>query len=399
MLIALVSICTPSDEEDGPARGLLKFAGQSIVERQMDLAVRMGCERVVCMVAGIGSEVIELQEFATDLGARFQAVTGAMSLLGQVTAADELLVFAEGVLPQADAVEQHLGERPGVLVLPAEGAVEEGYERIDAEWAWAGVLRVRGSSVEGLSQLPPDIDAVSALLRIALQRGARVIPLDGGKARRSGWLLGRSDAAMAEQEGEFLRKYAQRSNFLLPLRALADRVALKMAAPALDRGGTGYPLNLVGLLLGASGVGAAIYERPVVGLALLALGAFVSAIGTTLSATLQAIRQKRPRFKGIEQGISAIFDVLFVVLAVLATSEGMPIDYGVLALMLVGLLHLAREVPRWRWTSFLRDRPLIYTLFAVSSSAGVLKPAMALSCLAIVGLLALALRRLRLTPA
>ena len=399
MLIALISICTPSDEENAPPRGLLRFAGQSIAERQMDLAARLGCGRFVGMVDGIGSEVIELQGFANDLGCKFHAVTGAMSLLGQVSTADELYVFAEGVLPQADAVENHLGERSGVLVLPADGAVDEGYERIDAEWAWAGVLRARGSVVEGLSQLPPDIDPVSALLRISLQRGARVIPLDGSKARRSGWLLARSDAAMAEQESEFLHRFAERSSFWLPLRAIGDRIALRMAVSALDRGRTGLPLNLAGLALGAGGLAAGWYERPVIGLLLRALGAFVSTTGMTLSATVQAIRQKRLRFKWFEQGILVLFDVFFVVLAVFAASEGMPIDYGVLALLLVGLLHLAREIPRWRWTSFLRDRPLAYALLAIAAGAGVLKPAMAVSCLAIVALLVAALRRLRLTPA
>ena len=399
MHIALISICTPSDGEDTPPRGMLRFAGQSIAERQIQLAVRMGCERVVCLVEKIGSEVIDLQEFATENGTKFHAVSGAHSLLGQVTTADELIIFGEGVLPQADAVEHHLGERPGVLVLPAEGAVDEGFERIDAEWAWAGVLRARGSIIEGLSQLPPDIDPISALLRISLQRGTRVIPLDGEKARRSGWLLARSDAAMADQEGEFLKRFAQRSSFWLPLRALADRIALRLAVPALDRGLSGLGLNLLGVALASGGLAAGWYERPVIGLVLLATGTFVNAIGTTLSATLQAIRQTKRRFKSFDQVVSVVFDVLFVTLAVLATSEGMPVDNGVLALLLVGLLHLAREIPRWKFTSPLRDRPLVYALLAIAAGVGILKAAMALSCLGIVGLLALALRRPGLTPA
>ena len=184
MLVAIISLCAPSDEEDGVPRGLLRFAGQTIAERQINLALQLGCERVVCLVDRIDHDVIALQDTAKDAGAKFNAVTGGLSLLGQVTAGDEVLVFGDGIMPQADVVARQLGEKSGVLVIPAEGAVEIGYERIDAEWAWAGVLRGRGSLVEALSQLPPDIDPVSALLRIALQRGTRVVPLDGGKAKR-----------------------------------------------------------------------------------------------------------------------------------------------------------------------------------------------------------------------
>ena len=351
------------------------------------------------MVDSIDSEVIDLQESAREGGAKFNAVSGCMSLLGQVTAADELLVFGDGVLPEAGVVEERLGGQGGVLVIPAEGAVEEGYERVDSEWAWAGVLRTRGSIIEGLSQLPPDSDPISALLRLSLQRGTRVIPLDGAKAMRSGWLLAKSEAQIAEYESDFLRRYASRSGFAQPLRALADLIAFRIAPAALDRSFSGTPAKLAAVL----GIGGAFAlgwrEMPVIGLGVLALASFISDIGRALNGMLGAIHQKVPKFPWLGEGISLLFELTFVALAVLSTASGRPMDQGVLALLVVGLLRLTGQSSRSALLGPLRDRTLILTGFAVVAAFGLLKPALSIVALAIVALLLVVQRRNRITPA
>ena len=111
----------------------------------------------------------QLQHRAEAAGARFIAIREPRKLSGIVTANDELLVLAPGVLPDEDAVMRHLA-KPCVLVFPADPAVQRGYERIDLHFAWAGALVVRGTAVEQLAQLPGDVDTPSALLRIALPR-------------------------------------------------------------------------------------------------------------------------------------------------------------------------------------------------------------------------------------
>src|SRR5690606_40835190 len=90
-------------------------------------------------------------------------------LLGAVRADDELLALAPGLLPEAADALEGLGKRKGVLVLPAGPGVAAGFERLDLNRAWAGALVVGGAQVELLSDLPPDIEPTSALVRIALQ--------------------------------------------------------------------------------------------------------------------------------------------------------------------------------------------------------------------------------------
>lgn len=399
MLVALISICVPSDDErDGP-RGLLRFAGQTVAERQIDLALRLGCERIVCLVEGIGSEVIALQEAARAGGAKFNAVSGGFSLLGQVTAGDEILVFADGLLPQADAVERHLGERPGVLVMPAEGAVELGYERIDAEWAWAGVLRARGTIVEGLSQLAPDSDPVSALLRIALQRGTRVVPIDGGKAKRGGWLLATHYDALAEQEERYLRDNAPRAGFLRPMRAITDRVALWLAPRALDSDSSGGAAQYLGAGFGVGALAAGIYGWPVAGLALLIFASLIDDIGTSLTATLRIVRQKKPRSQMLESMISLVFEGILVTLCVWSSVRHPAYETGFLALLVLGLLHVLRGMPPSSLNETLRDRTLIIAAIAGCAASGFLDFALATASFGAVGLILLIQRRNRLTPA
>lgn len=400
MLIGLISICTPSEEGDDVPRGMLRFAGQSIAERQMDLALRMGCERIVCLVEGISEDVIELQQAAQDHHVKFNAVTGGMSLLGQISINDDLLIFADGLLPEASAVERHLSERPAVLVIPAEGAVEEGFERLDSEWAWAGVLRTRGSVVEGLSQLPPDSDPISALLRISLQQGTKVVPLDGAKARRSGWLLATSDAALEDFENEFLRRHAPRASFMQPVRAIADRIALKIAAPLLERGRGGFPLVAAGLLSAAGAVAAGTYGYALAGLGLLVFGSFIFDIGSTLATTLGAISQKNASvLQRFADQISPVFEIAFIALAVMLAGRNPAVEDGFLAVMLMGLVLLARMIPPSRLTLTFHDRTLVLLILAVAGWLAVLRPTMAVGSLVLLGLLAWRQWRNRLTPA
>ena len=399
MLAALVSICADSDDESGTPRGLLRFAGQSVAERQIDLAVDLGAERIVCLVDTIDGDVIDLQDTAKNAGVKFTAVSGARSLLGQVAASDQLIVLGDGVLPQTALVRKHLGEKPGVLVIPAEGAVEDGYERIDGEWAWAGALRASGAIVESLSQLPPDVDPISALLRIALQRGTRVIPVDGAKAARGGWLLARDEDQLAVHQQAFLRRQASLHSIFQPVRALADRLALKIAGAALDRNATGFPAMAIGIVSALGAVAAASEGMIVAAFALLTLAAFLCDIGRSLDRILSGISQKKTGRQWSAPAASGVIKVAFVALCVLSAQDGPPVDYGVLALLFLGLLRMVGQSAPSRWVEPVQDRTLMLAVIAVAASIGALKPALGIGCLAVVGLLLFVQRRKRLTPA
>jgi hypothetical protein len=145
----------------------LHVAGKSVAERQLEFALAAGCERIIAL--GSLPDVISLRHAAEDAGAQFLAVGNSHGLLGTIRAADELMVIAPGLLPDERAALPALAKSNVVLVLPASSGVPAGFERIDLERAWAGAAVVPGGLVERLAELPADVEATSALLRVALQ--------------------------------------------------------------------------------------------------------------------------------------------------------------------------------------------------------------------------------------
>ncbi|MFD1959660.1 hypothetical protein ACFSHP_12440 [Novosphingobium panipatense] len=162
------------------------MAGSSVAQHQLGTVIALGCQRVICMARGMSPELAALQHDAEDAGLQFAVVTAANQLSGLVTAADELVVISEGLFADAAQTVSLLeGHAPVVLVQPVEGALAAGFERIDINRATAGVMRAPGSLVERLHELPIDVDAVSALTRIALQSGTtmREVPPQRERAR------------------------------------------------------------------------------------------------------------------------------------------------------------------------------------------------------------------------
>ncbi|MBL4857863.1 MAG: hypothetical protein JKY36_01450, partial [Erythrobacter sp.] len=99
MRIALLSTLDRDPRPGSPRPAFANFAGAMVVERQLDLALLMGCERVVCLVDAVEREIVELQHRAECAELKFRAIRQPSRLAGMVTADDELLVIDTGILP------------------------------------------------------------------------------------------------------------------------------------------------------------------------------------------------------------------------------------------------------------------------------------------------------------
>src|SRR5690606_22825016 len=139
-------------------------------------------------------------------GMKFHIIANAQDLSALVTAADELVVVAEGLLVDPDEAVERLEGGPVVLVQPAEGTVEAGFERIDFDHAWAGLLIVPGHLVESLHELPADCDVPSSLCRIALQSGVRIREVPATSRAGIRWRMIGSETEAYAAEHEWLRQ-------------------------------------------------------------------------------------------------------------------------------------------------------------------------------------------------
>lgn len=291
MRVAILSAMHPTGSHgEGPIRGLLAVAGRSAAALQLDLALRLGCERIVCFAEGLDEGILPLLHRAEQGGASFHALASARALSGLVRAQDELFLFAEGVVPDPLAAGEMLGERSGVVALPADAGMEAGFERIDRDHAWAGMARLPGAAVERLAEMPIDVEAIPALLRLGLQSGVRLVPLPRAALTDRRWTLLRDEEHARAFETAWLHQRIVPAPFTAPLHAVADRLSTTLAPRVLARKGravlpfAGGAIALAGALAAAhwgtgtgAGAGAGAF-------AAVALGAFLLRMGGTLAA-------------------------------------------------------------------------------------------------------------------
>ncbi|RKF23281.1 hypothetical protein D6851_02045 [Altericroceibacterium spongiae] len=189
MRIALISLLHHTDDDPSALRGSLSLAGRSVALRQLEFALALGCERILCLAPEQDVSLHILQKTAEKRGARFRVVASARACIGAAHAEDSVLALADGLLPEALEPFDLLEEGTGILTLNAEKGVPAGFERIDGEKAWAGAMMLPGSLLERLAELPEDVDPQPALLRIGLQAGIRERSISDDLVADGRWLM------------------------------------------------------------------------------------------------------------------------------------------------------------------------------------------------------------------
>ena len=387
MRVAILSAMHASGEDQAATpRGLLTVAGRSVIALQLEIALRLGCERIVCLSEGLNEQVLPLLHRAEQGGASFHALSGARALSGLVKAQDELFVFAEGVVPDPRFVGELLGERSGIIALPAEPGVEEGYERIDRDHAWAGVARLPGSAVERLAEMPFDVDAVPALLRVGLQSGIRLAPLPKAALNERRWTFLRDEHQARSFEAAWLQQRVSPASFAAPSHAVADRAAISLAPRLLARrGGAALPF-VMGLAALGGAVAAASGQMPVVAFAATGIGAFLLRMGGTLVSLARDDREERWLARTLRWGPGALIDATILAAGALVAPPAAISGWLFATSCLLLALRLAG---RWATGGLARtagDRTLLAGVLVTGAATGQLLPilqGLALATLAI----------------
>lgn len=325
-----------------------RFAGKSVLAHQIDCAAHLGCERVLCLAAALGPDLGAAKAHAERAGLRFDIAESIPRLQAQVTAADELILIEDGVLPDQAMLVAGLSERPTVLAFPEDPAIELGFERLDATRAWSGALRTRGDSVARLADLPEDCDPASALLRIALQAGARIVELDPAALTEGTWQRRVEPKTSQATEWRWVMRQVGPAPFTAPGRALVDRLGLRWAHDAAGGRWRRAPhaVALVAALLSALAGYAAL---PVLGLALLLAASCALAVAAVFDR-VEALGAPPRKTLPVMAIAELARDALLIALASMQVIT-VPGWLGiVLPLLLVGLLRLgeASAAPRAR---------------------------------------------------
>jgi hypothetical protein len=383
MRIALISALKRT--ETGELRAELVLAGRSILAWQVDFLAAVGAERVICLCHAVEGEVLRLQHKVEATGAAYHALTGFAALAALVRAEDDLLILGDGLLPDPllsrELVKVDAAWRRSVICLPADHAMVNGapndFERIDAARHWAGLLVMRGAPVQHLATFPDDADAVSLLLRLALQAHTPCHDLGLSQLELGTWVLADSTGVLATHERGLMARAVRPYDFRAPMIALADMLVGALAPRGL-RHGTAAAGSLA-LALALGGVVAAALGAAAVGLGLAAAAAFSG----TIAAGYAGLAQRLQRRSGTIPG-EAAFRVALDALAALAlwfVLAPLP-EWSALAIcgpLLIGLARLAAwEDAKVALSALWRDRASLLGVLTIAAFAGFVSEATAL---------------------
>ncbi|WP_420382803.1 hypothetical protein [Novosphingobium sp.] len=355
-------------------RGYLTIGGRSLARHQLGLALALGCTRIIVVTEALTGEVIALQHATEAGGARFHVIAQPHALLPLITAEDELFVMADGLLVLPEAALARLEEGPGVLALPVEAGTAAGFERIDINHAFAGMIRMPGRLVAGLGELPPEWNAHAALLRLAVQGRVPLRLLPEALLGDGRWVIVRNEDEAHAAEPVWLRLHTQSAHVRSPGEWIAGQL-VHSAGPALLHAGTRpWVVAMGGVVALLLAVGSGWFGWPTAGFVLLALAwvlVRVAALMTRIERqSLLETGKTPPTGLIFELAIDAAFVLLAIWRSDLALVPGVP--FGVSwfpPVIFILLLHFTpRVMPQGRWAWWLRDRLVTGLGFAVVSA-------------------------------
>lgn len=355
-------------------RSFLRIAGASVAQHQLGLALALDCQRVICLARGTSPELVEVQHSAEDAGLQFYIATDARQLSGLVTANDELLVIAEGLfVDPANVVSLFEGRAPLVLVLPVQGAVAAGFERIDLNRAAAGLMRVPGQLVERLHELPADCDVSSALTRIALQSGVRMQDVPPAARAGTGWRLIRNEAEAYAVENEWLNEQFSDAGRNSPGRAIARFATITFGSSLLHAGNASNAASLAVLAVLALAAGLGWFGVVWAGFLCAAIAWLtVEAVRLLRLAERQATGQLPPAITRSD-ALGWLVDVAFGLLSLAGiqrmAGEAM-LSWIFPPAMLLLLLALVPNLLTGGAAAWIRDRALLGALLALAAAFG-----------------------------
>lgn len=362
MRVALIA----TDEAGyGTDRQPAELGGRALILHQLDFALGQGCGKILFLGHASGPEALALREAAERAGAHFQVLRGPRDLPATVRGEDELLVLARGLLPDSPKASELLRQGPVIVSLPVQAGAAGGFELLDLTAAWGGALVMPGRLAERLDALPDDGEPIAGLLRIARQASVPERQLPESDLAEGRWALLRDAEQSLAVEPAWLRRRLPSASPWHPTAWLA-RVLLRRFGSKATASTRAGPLALAATVSALAGsVAAAWYGYPVGGFVLLALAAIAIELAEGVA------QLTRPSFAGeappskLARGLRLAFDAALVAVGALALPGALH-RRVFLALLPVGLLHVAPPPGSRPWRALVEDRLLVVALLALA---------------------------------
>ncbi|MXP25294.1 hypothetical protein GRI39_04445 [Altererythrobacter indicus] len=352
--------------------------------RQLEFALALGCERILCVAPGDQAECVRLAKSAKDRSAKLRILSEARQIVGHVHADDELVVLADGLLPEALEPFDCLDQGAGVLTLPADKGVPAGFERIDGGKAWAGAMMLPGHLVERLLELPADVDPQPALLRIGLQEQVREKAMSDELLAEGRWLMLQRQADVEVLEPVWLSRVVPVSSSFSPVCFIASFLLRQFGSQLSENIDTIRYLSGGVIALFALAFVAAWFGFTTVAFALLLPAPLMIAVREGVVVIRKdSMGRVLAKEDPLASPMKIALDAVLIVIMVQCLEEAWSLRLFA-PIMLIGLLFLSKEKRRPAWVELLNDRvilALILTIASFLSQVGAVIMLLALSLL------------------
>src|SRR6195952_1133134 len=142
MLAGLIFATEDAEDRPGMLAATLPFGGLTLVEFQARLLIAAGASQIILVVARMTPELLGAINRIGRRGATVDAVRTAAEVAEKLHPLARLLVVADGLVTSSEIVESLAGEGGDALLVIDDREVPEGFERVGALTAWAGLARL-----------------------------------------------------------------------------------------------------------------------------------------------------------------------------------------------------------------------------------------------------------------
>ena len=312
------------EDDSGGLRALLPLAGRTLIEYQARCVAAAGAAPIVVLVERVPPALQEAFERLRLDGLNIVPVSDGREAATRFDAGSHILLVGDGVAPPAELLVQLGDEADSTIAVVPDDDEHKEFERIDATSRWAGAALVDSRTLGATAAMLGDWDLQSTLLRKAIQDGALRVQVAPGaepllaqdadslagfertlivasRGARSDWASRYVLAPLEDFATERLMETAVRPQWLVwsaLLLTAASAVAFTRGWlwPALSLLIVSTPLDIVARRLGALRLRPlstkALSLRllwPLAGLALLAIGWWLSRHGSGWGAMFAAV--------------------------------------------------------------------------------------------------------------
>lgn len=381
MRIALVSATERTPEGELRAEQLL--AGRSVLEWQIDLALALGCERIICLCQSQSSDfVIGEQRRVEGQGLSFHAVRNHLQMVSLIRADDQIFVQLGGLIVEQLGIIAALKSQENldnvILALRSDHALSstnpDDFQRIDMDRHWGGIAVLPGECALALKEMPEDGDAVSLLLRLGLQARVPCNNVPAAMLDNDRWILAGNREAMEQRGRALIAASLPLTTWIGPGVALAGSVVRLSANRWLSQGGEISAGIAIAGMLAATGLAA--FGLGVAGLGVAAISAFAASLAKSAGSLRQGLAA-RSSLPGIILWLNIIIAVMATGVLIFASlgTTNWQVDI-VLPVIAMGLAHITGQQAPVPWQEFWRDAPTHLVIFAICAAFGILQTAL-----------------------